>query len=127
MGNIVKEKSYKFSVQIVETYIYLSKEKKEYVLSKQLLRSGTSVGANIEEAIAGSSPKDFINKLTIANKEARETSYWLNLLKDTGFLKIDRFDDLQSRCLELRRLISSIIISTKRNTQNPSRPSIFNF
>jgi four helix bundle protein len=118
MGNVVKEKSYQFSIKIVETCIYLSKEKKEFVLSKQLMRSGTSVGANIEEAIAASSPKDFINKLTIANKEARETSYWLNLLKDTGFLKIDQFDDLQNRCLELRRLISSIIISTKRNKLN---------
>ena len=115
MGNIVKEKSYQFSILIVETYISLSKEKKEYVLSRQLLRSGTSVGANIEEAIAASSPKDFIYKLTIANKEARETSYWLNLLKDCGFLHKDRFEDLQNRCIELRRLISSIIISTKRN------------
>jgi len=75
MGNIVKEKSYQFSLRIVETYIYLSKEQKEFVLSKQLMRSGTSIGANIEEAIAASSSKDFINKLTIANKEARETSY----------------------------------------------------
>jgi four helix bundle protein len=81
------------------------------------LRSGTSIGANIEEAIAGSSSKDFINKLTIANKEARETSYWLNLLKATGFLEYERFNDLQLRCLELRRLLSSIIISTKRNTK----------
>jgi four helix bundle protein len=119
MGNIVKEKSYQFSIKIVEMYISLSKEKKEYVLSKQLLRSGTSIGANIEEAIAASSPKDFINKLTIANKEASETSYWLNLLRDCGFLHQDHFEDLQNRCLELRRLLSSIIISTKRNTHLP--------
>jgi len=118
MGNIVKEKSYQFSKRIVESYIFLSKEKKEYVLSKQLLRSGTSIGANIEEAIAASSPKDFINKLSIANKEARETSYWLNLLKDCGYLQNDRFEDLQYRCIELRKLISSIIITTKRNTSN---------
>ncbi len=114
MSNIIKEKSYQFSVQIVEVYIVLSKEKKEYVLSKQLLRSGTSIGANVEEAIAGSSVKDFINKLTIANKEARETSYWLNLLMDTGYLKNDQYNGLKYSCLELRRLLSSIIISTKK-------------
>ena len=115
MSNIVREKSYEFSVKVIKIFLYLSKSKREFVLSKQLLKSGTSVGANIEEAIAASSPRDFIHKLTIANKEARETSYWLNLLKDCGFLESEHFKDLESDCLELRRIISAIIISTKKN------------
>ncbi len=84
--NIIQEKSYDFAVKIVKLYKRLSQEKKEFVLSKQLLRSGTSIGANIEEAIGGQSRKDFYAKLTIAYKEARETHYWIRLLKDTSFL-----------------------------------------
>lgn len=81
--NIIQIKSYAFAVRIVKVYKYLCEEKKEYVLSKQLLRSGTSIGANIEEAIGGQTDKDFFAKLTIAYKEARETHYWIRLLTDT--------------------------------------------
>lgn len=88
-GNIIQEKSYDFAVRIVNLYKHLSQEKKEFVLSKQLLRSGTSIGANIEETIGGQSRKDFYAKLTIAYKEARETHYWIRLLKDTSFLSKD--------------------------------------
>ncbi|SHF55348.1 four helix bundle protein [Tenacibaculum mesophilum] len=88
-GNIIQEKSYDFAVRVVNLYKHLSQEKKVFVLSKQLLRSGTSIGANIEEAIGGQSRKDFYAKLTITYKEARETHYWIRLLKDTSFLSKD--------------------------------------
>ncbi len=79
-NNIIQRKSYDFAIRIVRIYKYLCEEKKEYTLSKQLLRSGTSIGANVEEAIGGQSEKDFFAKLTIAYKEARETKYWIRLL-----------------------------------------------
>ena len=82
--NIIQIKSFKFAVRIVKVYQHLTTEKKEYNLSKQLLRSGTSIGANIEEAIGGQSEKDFFAKLTIAYKEARETHYWIRLLEENG-------------------------------------------
>ena len=84
--NVVQVKSYAFAIKIVATYRYLTEIKKEFVLSKQLLRSGTSIGANVEEAIGGQSEKDFFAKITIAYKEARESKYWIRLLKDTGYL-----------------------------------------
>lgn len=84
--NIVQVKSYNFAIRIVELYKYLSSEKKEFILSKQLLRSGTSIGANIEEAIGGQSRKDFFAKLTIAYKEARESHYWIRILTDSDYL-----------------------------------------
>ncbi len=84
--NTVQIKSYAFAIRMVRLYQHLSKEKKEFILSKQLLRSGTSIGANIEEALGGSSKRDFKAKMNIAYKEARETKYWLKLLKDTGYI-----------------------------------------
>ncbi len=81
--NVIQEKTYKFAIRAVKLYKYLVDEKREFVLSKQLLRSGTSIGANVEEAIGGQSKKDFIAKISIAYKEARETHYWLRILKDT--------------------------------------------
>ena len=107
-NNIVKEKSYKFAVRIVKLYKYLCDEKKEFVLSKQLLRSGTSIGANIEEAIGGQSDKDFFAKLTISYKEARETHYWLRLLKDTDYLTEQEFQSIIIDCEELLKIIGSI-------------------
>jgi four helix bundle protein len=86
------------------------------VLAKQLLRSGTSIGANVEEAIAASSKADFIHKLNIAAKEARETSYWLRLLKDSQFIPEKAFESIQGDCLEVRRIISSILITMKSNS-----------
>jgi|SRR3990167_7978477 len=85
--NVVAIKSYAFALRIVNLYKYLVNEKHEYVLSKQILRSGTAIGANIEEAIGGQSNKDFISKLSVAYKEARETRYWINLLRDTKIFK----------------------------------------
>lgn len=111
--NIVKEKSYKFAVRIVNLYKYL-KEQKEFVLSKQILRCGTSIGSNIEEAIGSYSPKDFLNKITISYKEARETNYWLNLLKDTFYINDQMYISLTKDCEEIIKLITSIQKTTKK-------------
>ncbi len=99
--NIIQTKSYAFAVRIVRLHQHLINSKKEYVLSKQILRSGTSIGANVEESIGGQSKADFIHKLAIAYKEARETSYWLRLLKDTDYLipkhKEEATDDIREK------------------------------
>lgn len=107
-GNIIQEKSYDFAERTVNLYKHLSQERKEFVLSKQLLRSGTSIGANIEEAIGGQSRKDFYAKLTIAYKEARETHYWIRLLKDTGFLSKDTAQSFLNDTEEMLKIIGSI-------------------
>ncbi|MFK5878461.1 MAG: four helix bundle protein [Flavobacteriaceae bacterium] len=106
--NIVQIKSYAFSIRIVKLYKYLSQEKREFVLSKQLLRSGTSIGANIEEAIGGQSRKDFFAKLTIAYKEARESHYWIRLLRDTDYLSEEEANSLIEDIEELLKIIGSI-------------------
>lgn len=110
--NIIVQRSYAFALQIIQLYKFLI-DKKEYVLSKQILRSGTSVGANIHEAVAGESKKDFVHKLGIALKEARETSYWLNLLKDSEYISIEEFNKLNNSCEEIIRILNSIILTTK--------------
>ncbi len=111
--NIVQQKSYAFALRIVKAYKYLAEEKKEFVLSKQLLRCGTSVGANIEEAIGGQTQKDFFAKLNISYKETRETLYWLRLLKDSNFLNKKESDSLIVDCDELLKIIGSIIKTMK--------------
>jgi four helix bundle protein len=110
--NIIVQKSYAFALEIIKLYKILV-DKKEFVLSKQILRSGTSVGANIHEAVASESKKDFLHKLGIAVKEARETSYWLNLLRDSAFISSDEFDKLNNSCDEIVRILNSIILTTK--------------
>jgi len=107
--NVIEKKSFEFAIKIVEIYKHLAFEKKEFVLSKQLLRSGTSIGANISEAIHGQSTKDFLHKLQISRKEANETLYWLNLLKATNFLKQDTSYKLINLCDELVRILTAII------------------
>jgi four helix bundle protein len=111
--NVIVQKSYAMALAIVQQYKLLI-EKKEYVLSKQILRSGTSVGANVHEAVASESKKDFIHKLAIALKEARETVYWLSLLKDSDYITIVEHDTLNNQCEELKRILSSIILTTKQ-------------
>ena len=96
--NIVKDKSFGFSVRIVKLYQYLCEQKKEYVLSKQLLRSGTSVGAMVREAEHAETKKDFIHKMAIAQKEINESIYWLELLKETAYLSEVEFENLNNRC-----------------------------
>jgi four helix bundle protein len=115
--NVVREKSYAFALRIIRLYQYLCNEKKEYVLSKQVLRCGTSIGANIEEAIGGQSKSDFFAKLTIAYKEARETHYWLRLLTDSDYLEMKLAQSLITDCDELLRLIGSIQ-KTVKNIRN---------
>ncbi|MEK7202933.1 MAG: four helix bundle protein [Patescibacteria group bacterium] len=106
--NIIKTKSYKFAIRIINLYKYLTVNKKEYILSKQILRSGTSIGANVEEAIDGQSKKDFISKLSIAYKEARETRYWINLIVDSCILEKKLSISLLSDCEEICKIIGKI-------------------
>jgi four helix bundle protein len=106
--NVIQQKSYAFAVRIVKLSRYLQETKKEYVLSKQLLRSGTSIGANVEEAIGRQSEKDFFAKLTISYKEARETHYWIRLLTDTDYLSKDESISLLRDADELLKIIGSI-------------------
>lgn len=102
-----KEKSLHFAVRIVKLYQYLCDEKKEYTLSKQILRSGTSIGANLAEAENAISRKDFLSKLYISLKECSETLYWLKLMKETDYLTEEQFQSLYSDCEELRKMLSS--------------------
>lgn len=111
-SNPVKDKSKAFAIRIIKLYKYLCSEKQEYVLSKQLLRSGTSIGANVSEALCGISKKDFLAKMYIAFKECVESQYWLELLSETDFLSNTEFESLNNDCEELRKLLSSITKST---------------
>ena len=103
----VKYKSKKFAVRIVRLYQYLSDEKHEYVLSKQILRSGTSIGANIAESECAISRRDFVAKLYIALKECMATLYWLDLLRDTEYITQEQYSSLEQDCQELRKMLSS--------------------
>jgi four helix bundle protein len=114
-GNPVVDKSFAFAVKIVNACKTLNSEKKEFVLSKQLLRSGTAIGALIRESQNGESKKDFIHKLAIAQKECDESLYWIDLLFETNYLIRSDFEDLKRDCTELLKLLRSIIISTKNN------------
>ena len=110
--NIIKEKSFEFAVEVVSLYKVLV-EKKEFILSKQIVRSGTSIGANIREAEHAQSKADFINKLSISLKEANETEYWLDLLFETGYLNEDEFQKIKVKNIELLKLLISIINTSK--------------
>ena len=114
--NIIQDRSYKFALRVIRLYRYLTESKKEYVLSKQILRSGTAIGANVEEAIGGQSRKDFISKLSIAYKEARETNYWLKLLMDSSYLEKSDAQDIINDCNEILKIIGSIQRTTKNNS-----------
>jgi len=113
--NIIQQKSFAFAIRIVNAYKYLQADKKEFVLSKQLLRSGTSIGANVEEAIGGQSKKDFIAKISISYKEARETMYWVKLLKATLYLEEKEADSIMNDAEELCKILPSILVSSKQN------------
>ena len=112
-NNIIQEKSFVFAVRIVNLYKYLCEEKKEFILSKQVLRSGTSIGANIEESIGGQSDKDFFTKVTIAYKEARETVYWLKLLLATDYLNQEQADSLLNDADEICKILGKIQLTMK--------------
>ena len=114
MSNVVKDKSFTFAVRIVNLQRLLSTEKKEYVLSRQLLRSGTAVGALVREAEQVESKLDFVHKMAIALKEANETEYWILLLRETGYLTAKESESILADTVELLKLLTSIIKSTKR-------------
>lgn len=113
--SIVKDKSFDFAIQTVNLYKYLTTNHKEFVISKQLLRSGTSVGANVREAHNAESKADFIHKLAISQKECDETMYWLELLLATDFIEKQQFSTIHNKAEEILKIIKSIIISTKNN------------
>ena len=114
---VLRNKSFEFAVRIVKLYKYLSEEKKEYVISKQLLRSGTSVGANIREAYNGESKNDFIHKLGIAQKECDESLYWLELLEATAIISKSQYESLQQDGIALLKMIKSSILKSKQNKE----------
>ena len=107
--NLIKEKSFQFSINIINVYKFLVHDKKEYVLSKQLLRSGTSIGANVSEATVSQSKRDFIYKLNISFKEVAETIYWIELLQISNYIDEEQGLDLKNKCLELKRILTAII------------------
>jgi four helix bundle protein len=111
--NIILNKSYAFGLRILKLYLHLKKKKVDGGLCSQLLHSGTSVGANVEEAVGGASRKDFINKLQIAYKEARETRYWLRLLKDGEILESKLAESFISDCKEIIKILTVILNSSK--------------
>jgi four helix bundle protein len=111
--NIVLMKSFKFAVRIVKLHLHLSKRLKEFELSAQVLRSGTSIGANIEEALGGVSRKDFANKLAVSYKEARETKYWIRLLHESGLIEKTLSVSLLGDCEELLKLLFTILQKTR--------------
>ena len=113
--NIIQQKSFAFAIRIVNVFKYLQSEKKKFALSKKLLNSGTSIGANVEEAIGGQSKKDFISKISIAYKEARETKYWLRLLEATNHLEEKEVKALLDDVEELCKILSSILVSSKQS------------
>ena len=113
--NVIKEKSFRFAIRIVKLYQYLCEDKKEYTLSKQLLRSGTSVGAMVREAEHAETKKDFLHKMAIAQKEINEAIYWLDLLKETNYLTSQYYESIHSDAIEIIKIITSILKSTKSN------------
>lgn len=117
-NNIIKKKSFDFAVRIIKLHQYLISEKKEFVLSKQILRSGTSVGALVRESEHAQSKADFIHKLSIAQKEINETLYWLELFQATNYLSLQEFESINEDAVEIIKLITSIIKTTKSNANN---------
>ena len=117
--NLVLKKSKAFAIRTIRLYQYLMDEKKEFIMSKQVLRSGTSIGANIKESIRAQSTADFLSKMQIALKEASETEYWLELLTDTDYISEKASDSLLQDCRELIKLITAIVRTSKENSNLP--------
>ncbi|MBI2416446.1 MAG: four helix bundle protein [Ignavibacteriales bacterium] len=122
--NLLKEKSFLFAVRCIRLNKHFRENLHEYVLSKQLMRSGTSIGANVREALNAESTADFIHKLSIAQKECDETQYWIELMKETNYLSEIEFASVYSDCTELLKIIRSIILTTKKrdNTKMQRSP-----
>ncbi|NEU05857.1 four helix bundle protein [Clostridium sp. ATCC 25772] len=119
--NLIYEKTFNFAIEIVKLYKYLSNQKKEFILSKQVLRSGTSIGANINEAIVAQSKKDFLSKMNIALKEAAETQYWIKLLIATNYIDRNHSKTLINECKEINRILRSIVKTIRDNIKNDER------
>lgn len=113
--NVIKNKTFVFALQIVRLYQYLCDTKKEFVLSKQVLRSGTSIGANVRESEHGQSKADFVHKISIALKEANETDYWLELIFQAGYIDKNMYDSIKSDCEEILKILTSILKTSKNN------------
>lgn len=120
-NNLIQNKSYQFAVRIVNLYKYLSMVKKEFILSKQVLRSGTAIGALIREAEHAQSTADFINKMSIALKEANETLYWLELLQETNYLIEKDYQSIYNDANELVKILVSIVKTTKSKLKNEKK------
>ena len=114
--NVILEKTKAFALRIIKLYRYLSEEKKEFILSKQIMRSGTSIGANVREAIRGQSRADFYAKMYIALKECSETEYWLELLFESGYMDEKSFESIYSDCKEITKILMAITKTQKEDT-----------
>ena len=120
MGNPIYDKALAFAIRTVNLYKYLSEEKHELVMGKQLLRCGTSIGANVSEALAAESDMDFVHKMAISQKETKEVLYWLTLLCRTEYLTATQHKSMEDDCHELYKMITSIILSTKQKVNKKS-------
>lgn len=115
-NNIIVDKSFDFAVRIINLCKFLQEQKKEFIISKQIIRSGTSIGANVREAINAQSRSDFIHKLSIAQKECDETCYWIELLHKTEYINEDEYKSIHDDCISLLKIIRSIILTIKSNS-----------
>ncbi|MFQ9063640.1 MAG: four helix bundle protein, partial [Eubacterium sp.] len=113
MDNVIENKSFQFAIRIVRLYKFLCEEKKEYILSKQLLRAGTSIGANVTESQQAQSKPDFVSKISIALKEASETKYWIKLLGATEYLSENQTNSILDDCVEIEKILVTILKSAK--------------
>ena len=119
---MIVKKSKDFALRIINMYKYLCVEKREYVISKQVLRSGTSIGANVREGVRGQTKPDFIAKMSVAKKEAEETCYWLELLYESGYINKSIFESMYRDNLEINRILASIILTARQNLMNQLKP-----
>ena len=120
--NVIVKKSKDFALRIINMYKYLCAEKWEYVMSKQVLRSGTSIGANVREGVRGQTKPDFIAKMSVAQKEAEETCYWLELLYESGYINKSIFESMYRDNLEINRILASIILTARQNLKKQLKP-----
>ena len=120
--NVIVKKSKDFALRIINMYNYLCAEKREYVMSKQILRCGTSIGANVREGVRGQTKPDFIAKMSVAQKEAEETCYWLELLYESGYINKSIFESMYRDNLEINRILASIILTARQNLKNQLKP-----
>lgn len=111
---VLSQKAYCFALRMVNAYKYLTTEQKEFVLSKQMLRSGTSIGANCQEAVYAQSLEDFIHKLSVSLKEANETLYWINLLHDADYISNEAYNSVHNECTEIVKLLTAIVKTSKQ-------------